>query len=81
MRGDTGEELKPVEVQRSRLMGLALLARTPAESPKAANARSVRGVEPRRTEFDSQGQHAVSREAKGHGDGRGTCRWLDELGA
>jgi hypothetical protein len=40
-------------------MELALLARTPADSPKAANARSARGEEPRRTEFDSQGQHAV----------------------
>ena len=42
-------------------MGLALLARTPAESPKAANALRARGEEPRRTEFDSQGQNAVVR--------------------
>lgn len=42
-------------------MGLALLSRTPAESPKAANALRARGEEPRRTEFDSQGQNAVVR--------------------
>lgn len=45
-------------------MGLALLARTPAESPKAANALRARGEEPRRTEFDPQGQNAVVRGAR-----------------
>jgi hypothetical protein len=32
-------------------------ARTPAESPKAANSVDARGDEPRRTGFDLQGQH------------------------
>jgi len=38
-------------------IGLALLARTSAESPQATDAPSARGEEPRQTEFDSQGQY------------------------
>jgi hypothetical protein len=51
-------------------VGLALLARTAAESPKAANAPSARGEEPRRTEFDLQGQRAAASECYAGSTGR-----------
>jgi len=44
---------------RSRVVGLALRAKTPAESPKAPTRFDARGDEPRQTEFDLQGQDFV----------------------